>query len=418
MTDNAQIQAEMKEIQQELKSALQELQSTVGNKLKPAEKAEINQEFEQLLDLLGRLETGKVFLGLFGKTSVGKSAIINSLLGDDIALVGQKKDLTSKVTHYEKGPWMLADMPGIMGKAAFEKIALDEAKRSHGHIFIIEDEPYGPEMEMFEVVREALPKTPRIVFVNKWDEKVLTKTDEELAELKGLIEQKMKNFVKSPADIVYGSAQLKVDNKKVRQELPNLIERMHEDAGTLGIVMNVLNPSEQAANLSDTVRKKIQEVRTKLARKVISGFGTASAVSTFIPYSTLVVTPGLLASMVYVLFRVMGRTDISKADAQRAAIDLVKECGKNLAAEFGAVVVAEIIIDSVKVLGPLGTLLGLAGDAIGLTYFRYRRTVILGEVTLDYIRTNGKWDADGAAATIKRCKERALAYYMKLRKDD
>ncbi|MGA9769886.1 MAG: GTPase [Blastocatellia bacterium] len=416
MTNNAQLQAEMKEVQSELKDALQELQTSVGNKLKPHEKAEIQQEFDQLIDLLERLETGKIFLALFGKTCVGKSAIINSLLGQDIAIVGLKKDLTSRVTPYEKDAWMLSDMPGIMGKSEFEAMALEEAKKSHGHIFVIEDEPYGPEMTMFELAHEALPQIPRIVFVNKWDEKQLTKTDEELAELKYLIEQKMMKFVKSPGDIVYGSAQLKVGNKKVRQELPQLLDRMHEDAGTLGTIMNILNPSEQAASLSETVRKKIFEVRTKVARKVISGFGAASAVSTFVPYSTLVVTPGLLSSMVYILFRVMGRKDISREDAKKVATDLIKECGKNLAAEFVAVAGAEILLDSVKILGPFGAIIGIIGDVVGLTYFRYRRTVILGEVTIEYIRTNGKWEADGAEATIKRCKERALNYYMRLRR--
>jgi hypothetical protein len=75
-------------------------------------------------------------------------------------------------------------------------------------------------------------------------------------------------------DTVYGSAQLKVGDKKVRQPLPGLLDRMYEDAGTLGMVMNVLDPANRAVELGAKVRDRITEVRMRVARRVISISGT------------------------------------------------------------------------------------------------------------------------------------------------
>lgn len=416
-SENAQLQAEIREIRAELQSALAELQAAAGNKLKPAERAAVQEEFDQIFEILERLESGKVYLGLFGKTSVGKSAVCNALVGDDVARVGLQKDLTAFPHAYPKDSWMIVDMPGTLGKADFQKSAFQEAKRCHGHIFVIDGEPYGPELDLFSEVQHALPNTPKIVFVNKWDEKQLTLLEPERERLRALISEKMSPFVKSPLDIIYGSAERVIDGKRVRQEVPELIDRMHEDAGTLGMVMNLLNPAESAMNLSATMRSKILEVRTRVARKVISGFGAASVAGSLIPFSALILSPGLLASMVYALHRVMGKRNLSRDDAKRATMDLLKACGSVLAAEFVAVGVVEIALQGLHIFGPLGTLAVLGADVAGLSYFRYRRAVILGEVTLEYIRTDGKWGADGAEATIRRCKERALEHYMRLRKE-
>ena len=92
-----------------------------------------------------------------------------------------------------------------------------------------------------------------------------------------LIHAKMRKFVGSEADIVYGSAQhfdAQADTY-VRQALPQLLDRMYESAGTLGMVVNVLDPARRAEDLGSKVRDRIMEIRIGLARKFVSGFGTA-----------------------------------------------------------------------------------------------------------------------------------------------
>lgn len=416
MNKNQQIQQEMAGIQQELESSLQTLLTEVGSRLKPQERVSIEEEFQQLNELLERLKSGLIWISLFGKTSVGKSAIANALMGDDIAKVGIEHDVTREPHYYEKPPWVLVDVPGILGEKVNEEVALTEAKKAHGHIFVVEEEPYSYEIELFRVVHKALPDTPKIVFVNKADRMDrLPRKDREI--VKSRIEQKMGEFVRSPSEIVYGSAMLydPEGDVMVRQSLPQLLDKMYEDAGTLGQVMNVLDPANRAHDLSEAIQKKIFEVRANVARKVISSFGAASVAGAFVPYSILTVTPGILASMVYVLFRIMGKKDTSKQEATKISIDLLKECGRFLAAEFVALAGAEVIFSSMHLLGPIGSLIALGADVAGLSYFRYRRTVILGEVTLEYIRNDCSWGGEGAQALIRRAKERALREHMRFK---
>jgi uncharacterized protein (DUF697 family) len=309
---------------------------------------------------------------------------------------------------------MIVDMPGIMGKEAFERIALEEAKKAHGHIFCVDGEPYGPELELFNAVHEALPHTPKIVFVNKWDE-MEHKPSAVRDQVRALIQNKMVKFVKSPTDIIFGSAQ-RYDQSRdsyVRQEIPQLLDRMYEDAGTLGMVMNVLDPASRAEELGSKMRDKVMEVRIRLARKVVSWFGTASVGGTFIPFSHLIVAPGILASMVYTLSRILGHKT-NKTDATKLSIELLKASGASLGIEIAAIAAAEIAITAAAFLtGPV--ILAALG---GLGYFKYKRTVILGEVTIEYIKNGSSWGGEDRQAVIARCKDRAMAHYMKLRKND
>jgi hypothetical protein len=414
MNQNDQIRREMQEIQDELHSALHDLRAEVGHKLNAQERAEIEDEFQQLDDLLDRLKSGLVWIALFGNTSVGKSAIANSLIDADVGLVGIEHDLTTEPIPYEKPPWMIVDVPGIMGNEINEQIAINEAKKAHGHIFVVKEEPYGPELKLFELVHQALPQTPKIVFVNQWDVIELVRTPDEQAKIRERIIQKMGRFVRSPDDILFGNALTKIDNRMVRQPLPQLLDRMYADAGTLGMVMNVLDPANRAAELGDKVRDKIFEMRQRIARRFISYFATASVAGGFIPFNQLLVTPGILASMVFAIFRILGRP-LNKKAARQVSIDLLKACGAELGVEFAAVVVADALLSSSAFLGPVSLLIGALGNMAGLGYYRYRRTAILGEVTIEYVKNNCSWAGQDRHEVILRCKERASRHHMRLK---
>ncbi len=417
MTENATIRDEMSQVQKELQDALRELKAEVGQKLKPSERAEIEAEFRQLDIVLERLKTGLVWIALFGKTSVGKSAIANALMEDDIAEVGIDHDLTTKPAPYKKPPWMLVDVPGFMGKQVNERVAVEEARKAHGHLFVIDGEPYADELELFDLVHRELPETPKIVFVNKWDVVTSTMPKSDQQKVRARIEEKMSKYVMSKDDIVYGSAMLydRAKDAFVRQTLPVLVERMYEEAGTLGMIMNVLDPANRAVELGEKVRKRITDVRLRVARKVVSAFGAASVAGGFIPFNQLIVTPGLLAGMVLTIFHVMGRK-IDRKTAKSVAVDLLKTCGLELGAEFTAAVVVESILSGAIVLGPVGALIGMLGSMVGLGVFRYRRTVILGEVTIEYVLNNCTWEGCDRHEVFIRCRDRAMSHYMKLRK--
>ncbi len=415
MSDNAQIRQEMEQVQNELQTALKDILILAKKELKPEQLKEIEAEFQEINELLEKIKTGLVWVGLFGKTGAGKSAIANSIIGADLAGVNVANDFTNKITLYQKERWNIVDVPGIMGDPIYEKMALDEAKKSHGLIFVINSEPYEPELKLFEWVHNAVPNIPKIVFVNKWDVLEYQHDENELNIVRQKINEKMGKFVKSPNGIIYGSARIKQNKVMVRQELPELLNKMYEDAGTLSQVMNILDPAHRADDLTQNINKKILEVRIKVARKVINGFAVGAVAAEFIPFTQLILTPGILASMVFAVIKIMGKK-ADKEDAKRMAGELLKACGQVLGIEFAAIAVADLFLDFLTVTtGPLGAAIGLLADVTALSYFKYQRTAILGEVAIEYVRNNYSW-AGTQQEVIKRCKETASQHYFAIGK--
>jgi len=411
---------EMTKLQTELKEALEEMMEQIGNKLKPEEKDEIRQEIKETQELIKRLKSGYVYVALFGNTSVGKSAIANSLVGADLAEVGIENDLTKTPEAYEKDSWRIVDVPGILGEQVQQDIAIEEANKAHGHIFVIQGEPYGPELELFNLIHQKQPDAPKIVFVNKWDIVEGNNPKKDIKILQTKISEKMGKFVNSPEDIVYGSAQLfdRDRDEKVRQELPKLLERMYENPGTLGQMINILDPAKRSEDLSQSIREKIFKVREKLARKVITVCALVSAFTGAVPFSEATETPSLWIGMVTAIMKIMR---VEKAINE--VPNLIKEtawacaqhAGVGFVATAGAAGLVDIGTTATTWLAGVGVAIGLAVDVIGLGVFKFYRTALLGEATIEYVHNDFSWGPEGAEAVIKKCKKRVEEKYNYLK---
>lgn len=62
MDNQQEFRQEIQQIREELKVALKEIKSKIGNNLSSQEMGEVENEFQQLDELLERLETGLVWL--------------------------------------------------------------------------------------------------------------------------------------------------------------------------------------------------------------------------------------------------------------------------------------------------------------------------------------------------------------------
>lgn len=396
------IQKQVRDIRAELQKTLSELRPQIIKYLAPEDIAEFDNGCIEIYEILNRLESGLIWVTFFGLTSSGKSAISNSLFGDDIAPVGIEHDLTKEPTCYKKSPWTLVDVPGILGEQVKEDMAIKEAKRAHGLVFVVTGEPFGPELKLFEIVHKAVPDIPIIVFVNKWDE-MQHRPKEDAEKVRSLVNKTMRKFVKSDEDIVYGNALLfdRGSGKMIRQPLPQLIDRMYANAGIFGEVVQVIDPANRAVNMSADIQKRLFQARTSLARKLIRYFGWASIVGNVMIFDELLVTPGILVTMTYVVSNVLG----VKVNADRAfeiTIKLLKFCAQDLTATFVGVALASTVLNAL----PFGYFV----DVVGLGALKYSRTVTLGEVLIEYIRTEDKWD-DNRHKAILECRERAQNLY-------
>lgn len=403
---------EMSELQRELVEALGGLREELGSKLKPAELDELDDEMRELNELIERLKTGKVWLAFFGRASVGKSSVINSLLGADIAKMGPEYDVTPDPLPYDMSestdnPYMLVDVPGVMSNPGYEQMAIVEATKAHGHVFVIEGEPTRPEIEIFDFVKERTPHSPTIVFVNKADRfDHMPAGDAET--IKQRIVEKMRKYVDSELDIVFGSARVfdREQDEMVRQDLPALEDRLYNNPGTLGQIVNVFDPANRAEFTLEMAKAKILEARKKVARRIITGYAWAEVGAAALPFGEILATPGLLLGLTKSVTKVMGQNDA--IDGKKMFVDIFRVCAQVLGASFVAVTIASPLFD---LMGPLGMVLSFGAFA----GFKYTRTLIYGEAIILYIE-NGFSFGDNAREIILKAKDNAGAYYKAFRR--
>lgn len=409
--ERAALRKEMAELQAELRSSLEHLLSEFDSRLSPDEKEEIEEEIAEIDTLLERLKTGRVWLAIFGKASVGKSSVVNALMGADIADVGVEYDVTTAVKAYELGsaddsPYTIVDVPGVMGNPALEEQAIAEAKRAHGCVFVVDGEPYQDELDIFDLIANALPDAPRIVLCNKADllEHMPSHHRDKVVER---VRQKMAKYVESPDDIVFESAALydRASNRMVRQRLTGLEDRLYDGAGTLGQIVNVFDPAGRATVALASAREKILDARRKVARKVIRGFALAEAGSSAIPFSDVVATPGLLFALTRSLAKIMGCDP--DVHARRVTMDVLGVCAQVMTATFVLGTIGGTIAD---LFGPIGWILSF----VGLAALKYQRTLIFGEAVLLYMENDFQFWND-RAAMIAEAKARAETHYRRFR---
>lgn len=409
------IREEMSEAQVELRNALDDLLIAIGNKLSDKEKQQITDDVYEINEILERLKSGQVWITVFGKTNAGKSSLINSIIGKDVAEVDIVFDTTTQIKGYAKdykeGRWNIVDVPGVMGDIEYEQLAIEEAKKAHGHIFVVDDEPYQDEVEIFDLVHDYTPDIPKIVFVNKWDVIESSMTREHRKKKKEIIIEKMSKYVQSPENILFGSARLydRESDQMVRQNVPALLEELYDSAGTLGIVMNVLDPANKAEQTVENIYQKIFEVRSTIARRIIYVFSTVSVGATFVPFDTITVAPALHTSMVKILLRVMGWRN--GASDEEVSESLVWEYYKGRWWQTGLIGSAEGLLSALVIFGPLGYAFDLVMDLLILGMFKFGQTALLGEVAIEYAKKNFNWGNEKMSDVISRCKDRAKVFY-------
>ena len=95
--------------------------------------------------MLDKIEHGEVHISVLGRVSVGKSSLLNALLGSDrfstSPLHGETREAAySDWTEYEAGGVCLIDTPGIneVDGAERERLARDIAGRSDIVLFVVD----------------------------------------------------------------------------------------------------------------------------------------------------------------------------------------------------------------------------------------------------------------------------------------
>ena len=370
----------------------------------------LKDDFLQVQAMLDKLEQGHLHIAVFGRVSVGKSALLNALLGEERFSVSA---LHGETRHSDMAAWReveaggvyLIDTPGIneVSGEERERMAQDVAGRADLVLFVVDGDLTETEYSAIESL--AARNRPLLVALNKADRY----TDDELSLLLGSLREKLQGKVSPsyivpvaarPAERIYLQVDAQGNETELRKRPPTDVLRLRESLWLLiekeGMALSALNASLFAGQLSDEVAGRIVRVRQQVAEKVITGYclgkGIAVAVNP-IPLADLLAALAMDASMVMHLSRVYGMS-VSRGEAGK----LIKTIGAQMALLMATVWTVNLAASALK-LGSAGLstiITAAAQGAVG-----YYTTYVVGLAAQRYFSQGRSWGSDGPKRVVE-----------------
>lgn len=383
-----------------------------SRQLGAAERRQLESEFAQLDELLERLETGYIYLAIFGKGSVGKSSLVNSILGlaaDHPEAAPMHPVIGTTTEEYEYrwgGKWVLCDTPGTLSDAVHEAIAIEAAGRAHGHLFVVTDEPVREEARLFETIVERFPDSPRLVFVNKTDTWPVRYTPAEQRELKAHLRQVLGPWVRTPGDVVFGHCSHVEGGVRVSDPVPQLLERIYAQTNELGELAALLDPAGLAVGVGSRIKARLRTVRARLAESYVKAFAGIAAATGLIPAPGVDVA-AFATSQVGMVLAIAHcfNLHLSRREARQVAATIARQIGTTLggwAVYVGGVMMVDSLLNLIPGVGGwLSNLLIGAARTAGVGYWTY----LLGRVAIEYFAAEMLWDGEQFTAAIRRIHE-------------
>ncbi len=366
-------------------------------------------DFERLEAMLGKLERDELHLAVFGRVSVGKSALANALLGESAFEVGVLHGTTREATPRR---WQevagsgvhLIDTPGIdeLDGEAREQLANEVAAVSDLVVFVVDGDMTTREREA--LVQLAQTERPLLLALNKADRY----DDEELARLLARLREHSAGLVQAE-DVVAVSAQppplrrlsIDAEGREQAEMIPQvanidaLRNRLIEVLTREGRTLAALNASLFAGRLTDAVARRLVLARRELAAKVIRQYCIAKSIAVAlnpIPVADLLAAGALDAALVMHLARVYGLPI-----TRREAGGLITTICAQLAALMGAIWGIHLVASALKGLSA-GMSTVLTASAQGA--LAWYATEIVGRAADRYLAGGKSWGDLGAKRVV------------------
>ncbi|MBA8884574.1 GTP-binding protein [Dokdonella fugitiva] len=350
-------------------------------------------EFARLESMLGKLERGELHIAVFGRVSVGKSALANALLGEDAFTVGVLHGTTREAgqrawREVAGGGVHLIDTPGIdeLDGEARERLAYDVAGVSDLVVFVVDGDMTQRERDA--LVSLARTERPLLLALNKADrygederERLLERLREHAA---GLVRaDDVVAIAAQPAAIkrarVAADGSEQAELVEQTPELGALRARLVAVLEREGRTLAALNASLFAGRVADQVGARIAEARRELAGTVIRQYCIAKAVAVAlnpIPVADLLAAGALDAALVMHLGRVYG-LPLTKSEAGALIAVITAQLAVLMGAIWGVHLVASALkglsagVSTVVTAGAQGALAWYATELVGRAAEKY-----------------------------------------------
>jgi small GTP-binding protein len=376
----------------------------------PPVRAALAEDYQQLQLLLEKIEHGHIHIAVFGRVSVGKSALLNALLGEVRFSTSPLHGETTQAAHarwqeYDAGGVFLIDTPGINEVAgeAREQLAHDVASRSDLVLFVVDGDITDTELQALRQVRGAAQRL--LLVLNKVDR--YTRIEREL--LLDTLRQRAAGLV-LPPDILTAAADpterivILVDadghetetSRRPPPDLTALRERIWDILKAEGKTMAALNAGLFAGRFSDRLTREIMGIRRDLAEKVVRNYCLAKGVAVAlnpIPIADILAAIATDAAMVVHLSRVYG-LPISRGEAG----SLLKTIFTQLVFLIGTVWSMNLVSAALK-----GVSMGLstvvtAGAQGAVAWYG---TYVVGKAAEQYFAQGKSWGEGGPKRVVQ-----------------
>lgn len=379
-------------------------------KIPPAIRQQLAADFAEVEGLLGKLERGDVHIAVFGRVSVGKSALLNALAGRELFEVGVLHGTTT-VQHLadwrevNTGKVVLIDTPGIdeIDGDARERLAFEVAGRADLVIFVVDDDPVRVEREA--LTRLAAEQRPLLLVLAKADRYTPEQRVRLLDHLRAIAgPQVVPDNVLAVAARPAPLTRLFIDaDGRERQEtatraadIADLQSRLLDILEREGRTLAALNAGLFAGRLSDQVALKVAQLRGVQAAKVIRGYCLAKGMGVAlnpVPVADLLAAAGLDVALVVHLGKVYG-LPFTRREAGRLIATIVGQLAALMAGIWGIHVAASAL----KAISAGLSTAVTAGAQGALAWYA---TLIVGRAVERYLVQGKSWGSDGPKSVVR-----------------
>ncbi|MEZ6093852.1 MAG: GTP-binding protein [Pirellulaceae bacterium] len=381
------------------------------------EREELQSDLTQLNDMYDKLTKGRVEIVIFGEISTGKSALINALIGDDVASVDVQGGWTREVwgTKWngaghrigglEDSEIVLVDTPGIneVGGQGRAELAEVTARRADLILFVTDSDIN--DIEYSSLVELAAVNKPMILVFNKQD--LYSETDMNL--LLDRMEERLAGIVPRAAFVTTSAHPRKIEYviedasgqnhsewKRPEPDVSKLKAMILSVLDREGLGLIALNAAMYAADKSDRISTIRVQMRRKQADMTVWGMAATKATVVAVnPVPIFDILGGVAvdALMIVTLSRIYGM-DFSMAQARNLSKSIVKAAGIFALGELPSWGAA---LFKGGTLG-LGTPLTMIPQGAAAGFSSY----IIGRVAQHYFEHGGSWGQNSAKQVVKR----------------
>ena len=371
---------------------------------------ELDEDFTQVEQMLDKLATGALHIAVFGRVSVGKSALGNALLGREAFQTGVLHGTTRK---RDAQRWQEVDGQGLhlidtlgineLSGEERERLAFDVAAISDLVIFVVDGDMTQAEVAALSTLSKT--RRPLLLALNKADRY----SDDERERLLARLRQHAAGMVRAE-DVVACAAQpadrvlvrVDADGGETQQREPQaadvgvLARRLTSIAEREGKTLAALNAGLFAGDLSDRVAQRVAASRRELADRLIRNYCLAKGVAVAlnpIPVADLLAAASLDVALVLHLGKVYG-TPLTRAEAGT----LIATICAQLAALMGAIWGVHLVASALKGISAGLSTVVTAGAQGALAWYA---TELVGRAAEHYLLHGKSWGEQGAKRAVE-----------------